>query len=442
MTVLFRMMNLRHLRERKLRTFLTLGGVAAGVALVFSISVINATLLSTFRSSIRDLAGAAEIEVAAADQGGLPADVVDEVEAVEGVERAVPALRQTTRVEGPRGAARILGLGITPEVATLVTDASGPFGRIDLEGGFGVTGTGIVLSRSVADEVGDGPLAIDAPSGIDTLEVSGIASGGAVNVLNGGKVGVMLLPTAQVTFERENRVDSIYVAVEQGREISDVERAIDEQLEGSAIVGPPGERGRGLERVFAGLGTLLSLAGTVALFVALFVVYNTMSMSLAERRREMSMAMALGATPRLLFGAFLSEALVFGAVASAMGIAGGLALAQVLVQRAAEAYRILPVTGAGALAVDWGQIAVAAAGGIGVALVGAYVPARRLFAVAPIESLRPDASYEWTASSALGISRKAGLAVAAVGITGAVSTFAVYVLFAQERWLASAGLIA
>src|SRR5918999_3107701 len=130
--VLFRTMNARHLRERKLRTFLTLGGVAAGVALVFSISVINATLLSTFRSSIRDLAGAAEIEVAAPDQGGLPSATVDEVEAVGGVERAVPALRQTTRVEGPSGAMRILVLGVTPEFSTLFPEAGSPFGRIDL----------------------------------------------------------------------------------------------------------------------------------------------------------------------------------------------------------------------------------------------------------------------------------------------------------------------
>src|SRR3712207_2653432 len=111
--------------------------------------------------------------------------------------------------------------------------------------------------------------------------------------------------------------------------------------------------------------------------------------------------MALGATPRQLFGAFLAEALVFGVLASALGILGGLALAQVLVERAADAYRILPVTGAGSLAVAWGQVAVAAAGGVGVALLGAYLPARLLFAVAPIESLPPEASYEWAATAAL-----------------------------------------
>lgn len=435
-------MNARHLRDRKLRTLLTLVGVAAGVALVFSISVINATLLTTFRSSIRDLAGAAEIEVAAADQSGLPASTVDSIEGVDGVERAVPTVRQTTRVVGAKGSARILVLGITPEVVSLFPSETSPFGELDLDGSFGLVGTGIVLSRSVAEEVGEGEVRLEVPAGRARVDVTGIATGGSIGVVNGGKVGVMLLPAAQAVFDRVGRVDSVYVVVESGREIRDVQDAIDAELRGAAIVGPPGERGRGLERVFAGLGTLLSLAGTVALFVALFVVYNTMSMSLAERRREMSMAMALGATPRQLFGAFLSEALVFGIAASAMGIAGGLALAKVLVQQAAEAYRILPVTGAGALSVGWGQIAVAAAGGIGVALIGAYVPARRLFSVAPIESLRPEAAYEWGPTSALGVSRRAGVVVGATGIGAAIASFAIYVLVSQERWLASAGLVA
>ena len=443
MLFLLRTLNLRHLREKKLRTLLTLAGVGAGVALVFSISVINATLLSSFRSSIRDLAGSADVEVAAPDQTGLPDDDVAVVASVEGVERAVPVVRQITRISGPDGSERILVLGVTPEVLSLFPSGSGPFARVDLDGGFGATGTGIVLARSVADGIGDISAArLETPSGDRLVEVTGGASGGALSVLNGGKVGIMLLPAAQAAFDHSGRVDSIYVAVDAEHEIGAVTNAVDDALEGAAIVGPPGERGAGLERVFAGLGTLLSLAGTVALFVALFVVYNTMSMSLAERRREMSTAMSMGAAPRQLFSAFLTEAGLLGLLASALGIAGGLALANVLVARALESYRILPVTGAGALVLGAGQIAVAGAGGLGVSLLGAAVPARRLFAVAPIESLRPEAAYEWSHASPLGITRRAGLAVGATGVVAALALFTVYVTVAQERWLASVGLVA
>jgi putative ABC transport system permease protein len=436
-------MNARHLREHKLRTLLTLAGVGAGVALVFSISVINATLLSSFRSSIRDLAGSADIEVAAPDQGGLPFEDVAVVAGVDGVERAVPTLRQITRVSGPSGSERILVLGVTPEVVSLFPSGEGPFSEVDLDGGFGVTGTGMILSTSVAREIGDiDAVRLETPSGDRLVEITGNAGGGALSVLNGGKVGVMLLPAAQAMFDLEGRVDSIYVAVDPAGDIADVEAGVNDALRGAAVVGPPGERGAGLERVFAGLGTLLSLAGTVALFVALFVVYNTMSMSLAERRREMSTAMAIGAAPRALFGAFVTEAAVLGLLASALGVVGGLALAKVLVGQALESYRILPVTGAGAIVVGWGQVAVAAAGGLGVSLVGAAVPARRLFAVAPIESLRPEAAYEWSHASPLGITRRAGVFVGGTGVTVAIALFVAYVTISQERWLASVGLLA
>lgn len=443
MTPLFQLMNLRHLRERKLRTLLTLGGVAAGVALVFSISVINATLLTSFRASVRDLAGSAEIEVAAADQTGLPVADVGAVEGVPGVERAVPAVRRITRVTGPSGSERILVLGVTPEILSLFPSGEGPFSEVDLDGGFGLSGTGIVLARGVAEDTGITSAArIETPSGARLVDVTGRVSGGAIGLLNGGKVGVMLLPPAQALFGLEGRVDSIYVAVDPSQDVTAVQRAIDDRLHGAAIVGPPGERGNGLERVFAGLGTLLSLAGTVALFVALFVVFNTMSMSLAERRREMSIAMAMGATPRQLFGAFLAEAFAFGVIAAGLGIIAGFVLAHVLVERALEGFRILPVTGAGTLTVRFSHVATAAIGGVLVAVVGAYVPARRLYSVAPIESLRPDAAYEWSHTAALGVRPRTGIIAGLVGIGAALAAFVLYVAAGEQRWLASAGLVA
>lgn len=130
-------LNLRHLVRRRLRTGLTVSGIAAGVALVFSISLINATLLSTFRASVRDIAGRAEIEVAATDQRGMSVDVVSQIARLEGVELVAPAVRATTMLTGP-GAdrQRTLVLGITPAFRALFPDDN-PFAQLNVEGGFG-----------------------------------------------------------------------------------------------------------------------------------------------------------------------------------------------------------------------------------------------------------------------------------------------------------------
>ena len=437
---LMRRVNLRHASRHRLRTFLTVAGVASGVALTFSISVINATLVSSFRSSVRALAGAAELEVSAADASGLPSSVVEEVEDTPGVEQAIPVLRATTKISGFEGSRRVLVVGATPEFATLVPTGLGPLGETRVS--FGGDAAGLLLGEGLARSLGvaEGDrLSVESPSGNVAVPVAGTIGGTLVDALNGGDVGVMLLPAAQELFEKEGRVDSVYVVLDPNVPIDEVERSIEQSLGGAAVVGPPGERGAGFERVFDSLGTLLSMGGTVALFVALFVVYNTMSMSLAERRREISMALAFGAGPRSVFGAFLAEALVIGSVASVLGVLGGLALARLLIERAIEALSFLPLVGAGALQVSPGAVAVGIGGGVIVSLIGAYVPARRVLGVSPIESLRPEASYEWRAPSLRGHARVFGAGIVLIAL--ALVCFVAFLLATEARWLVSIGLV-
>jgi putative ABC transport system permease protein len=440
---LVRRANLRHLARHKLRTLLTTIGVAAGVALVFSIAVINSSLLSSFRSSIKDLAGSAEIEVASADQTGIPHDFVDRILELNGVAGAVPVTRSTTTVVGPSGSERIVVLGITPEFTSLFPRGLGSLADVRISGGFS-TDRDVILARGVAESIGarrDDTIVAETPEGAARLTTSGVISGGALAVFNGGDVGIMLLQGAQKAFDRPGLVDSIYVVIEDRVSIADLAAGIDEAIGGGAIVGPPGERGAGIERVFAGLASLLSLAGTVSLFVALFVVFNTMSMSLAERRREMAMAMALGAERRQVFGAFMGEAAVFGIIASALGIGGGLVLARVLVQRAIEGYEMFPVQAGGPIVVQPSHALLAGICGVGVSLLGAYLPARRILGVAPVEGLRPDASYEWsraTTTGSNGVRVIVGIGATAIGVGAFVATGA----YPAAEWIVQVGLVA
>ena len=435
-----RRINLRHARRHRLRTLLTIAGVASGVALTFSINVINTTLVTSFRSSVRELAGDAELEVAAADASGLPAAAVETVQDTPGVDRAVPILRSTTRISGFEGTSRVLVVGATPEFTTLVPRGLGPLGemRVDVGG----DPNGLLLAEELASSLGVGAgdrVAVETPTGTEPVEVAGTVGGALVDALNGGDVGVMLLPAAQELFGKRGRVDSIYVVIEGDVSVDEAERSLEDALQGVATIGPPGERGAGFERVFDSLGTLLSMGGTVALFVALFVVYNTMSMSLAERRREISMVLAFGAPPRAVFAAFLTEALVLGVIASVLGVLSGLLLAQVLVQRATEALSFLPLAAAGSIDVSSSAVAIGVGGGVFVSLIGAYVPARRVLRVSPIESLRPEAAYEWTNTTLRirGRSFVGGLIL----LGGAVASFVAFLLAPEQRWIVSLGLV-
>ncbi len=440
---LFRRLNLRHFREKRLRTLLTISGVAAGVMLVFSIGVINATLLESVRSSVRALAGAAEIEVATADRNGIPSSTADVIARIDGVDKAVPVLRSTAELRAQGKTARPLIVGITPDFPSLFPRRGGDFGRVSITGGFGARGRGLLLADAIAARLGvrtgDG-VVVETPSGSKPLQVTGRISGPAVEVLNGGQLGVMLLEGAQRTFDRADRIDSVYVITERQASVADVQRRIEADVRVPVIVGPPGERGTGFEEQVGSVSTLTSLAGTVALLVSIFVVFNTMSMSLAERRREISMAMALGASSREMFAAFLVEAAVLGSIASALGIGAGFFLAQALIEPVVEGFPVLPITGSSPVVVPWLQILIAVVGGLVVSVAGAYVPARRVLKVAPIESLRPQASYEWEVGRPHPTFRRTLLIAIAPITLSVVAAVSYIMLFNDQPWLVNVSL--
>ncbi|HEV2757220.1 MAG TPA: FtsX-like permease family protein [Actinomycetota bacterium] len=425
-----RRVNGRHLREKRLRTLLTIGGIAAGVALVTSITVINSTLLSSVREGIRSLAGAAEIEVAAADETGLPPGAVEKIEALNGVYDAVPVTRTTARLTGPAGESDVLVLGAGPDFLSLFPEGLGEAGRVSLEGGIGESGRGLLLSEQVLERLGASmrdEVEAETPSGSVTLQVTGVVGGPGIGLLNGGDVGAMALPAAQEAFEKRGRVDSIYVIVGGGTSAAAVEPAIEEVMGGAAIVGPPGERGEAFERTLESIAALTSLAGAVSLFVALFVVYNTMSIALAERRRELSMALALGAKRSQLFAAFLAEAALLGSVASVAGTGGGILLARVLVGRSTEQFAAVGIRSTGPLAVEPWHVLLGLIAGIAVSLAGAFLPARRIMGVAPVEALRPEAGREWARNRAGALSPGATVAAGAVGVAVCVAGMALYI---------------
>ncbi|MDQ3914025.1 MAG: ABC transporter permease [Actinomycetota bacterium] len=425
-----RRVNGRHLVEKRLRTLLTIGGIAAGVALITSITVINSTLLSSVRQGIRNLAGAAEIEVASADETGLPMTAAEEIEAVDGVEDAVPVSRTTARLEGPSGASDTMVLGVGPDFLALFPEGLGDAGRVAIEGGLGPSGRGVLLSEQVLDRLGAAigdTVAAETPSGSVSIEVTGVVSGPGVTLLNGGDIGTMALPAAQAAFDKNGRVESVYVIVERDAAPGDVEAAIDEALGGAAIVGPPGERGEAFERTLESIAALTSLAGAVSLFVALFVVYNTMSIALAERRRELSMALALGARRGQLFAAFLAEAGLLGSVASVAGTAGGILLARVLVSRSVEQFAAVGIRSTGPLSVEPWHVFLGLGAGIVVSLAGAFLPARRIMGVAPVEALRPEAGREWARNRAGAMRPAATLGLGALGVVLCVAGMGLYI---------------
>ena len=388
------------------------------------------------------MAGEADLEVTARDQTGLPVSLVRTISGTEGVRRAVPLMRIRSRLATGSSSERALVLGITPEFPSVFGSEAADV--LTIRGGFGPNGDGLLITdhlrRAMGAGIGD-DVDVETPNGSSKTRLTGTLSGDLVSTLNGGRLGVMLLPAAQKTFERQGRVDSVFVFAQEGARSDRLEEVLSDEIGGAALVDTPEQLSSALEREFATLTGLTSLAGTAAIFVAIFVVYTAMSTSFLERRRQFATALAVGASDRTLMLAFLFEAAAIGAISSLVGIAAGVGLAGFLKETAVEAYRWLPATVTGPIEVTGRDVALGVISGLAVSLAAGFVPARNILSVTPLESLRRQAP--WAVGEGGRVTRNLLIAAIVGGVCAlaAVAGLVVYAVVATEFWIANVSLL-
>ena len=151
--------------------------------------------------------------------------------------------------------------------------------------------------------------------------------------------------------------------------------------------------------------------GGIALFVGSFVIFNTLSVTVAQRTRELATLRTLGASRRQVLGSVVLEALVIGVLASLIGLAAGLGLAKALESMFASMGMQLPNAGT---VFATRTVIVSLAAGIAVTLLASVVPALRATRVAPIAAVREGAILPPGR-----FARAKTLVVTAVGVAGA-----------------------
>jgi putative ABC transport system permease protein len=166
------------------------------------------------------------------------------------------------------------------------------------------------------------------------------------------------------------------------------------------------------------VGNILLGFGFVALFVSIFIIYNTFSIVLGQRTRELALLRTIGADPKQIRRSVIGESLVMGALASVAGIGGGVAIAKGI-----DALF-------GVMGVDLSEwplilaprtLIFAAATGIGVTLMAALAPARRASTVPPIAALTGRADSVGSASRKRVVT---GVALMTGGVAAAIAGLA------------------
>jgi putative ABC transport system permease protein len=402
--------SLAYARRHPLRILLAALAVALGSALLVSVEVSRESAREAFRKTALRLSGGARLQVSRGRTLGVEEAALAVVDRVPGV-RAVPVIQAAATVRGePPVAVTVLGLDFAREAALKRWGGEGP---PKLDPAVLAAGDGVVVTRPFAAARGlrpGGPLDLDTPSGPRRLRVLAVADGGLAELF-GGEVLVLPLRAAQRLFRKEGRYDRIEVATDT--DAAPGAAALRAALGPGFEVGAPAASSALLDEAMNRLEALLG-AAVIALLVGIFITYNSVSISVAERVKEIGTLRALGASRGQVLGTLLTEWGLAGLAGSAAGVGIGILLAKVFLRMTAgEVNQITRVVDVVELHVTSPPVVLGLLTGTLSAIAGALVPARRAMLIAPIELLRP-ASWTRNAAGRSGALFAAGsLAVAA-----------------------------
>ena len=392
---------LRGLWGRKLRAGLTTLAVLLGVALMAGSYVLTDTINAAFDDIFQETSKGVDVAVVPketveredGEPPGFPASLLGHVRSVDGVERAEGTIFDQISILGDDGepiqteGAPNFAAGAQPE----------PFNPFDYERGRAPrTDREVAIDSFTADrkgfEVGE-TLRVVGERGAQAYRITGVARLGEVESFGGASVAVMTLPEAQEAVGKEGKFDEISVAAKDGVSPEALKRRV-------AAVMPAGVEVRtGQENAdtqsqdtaddLGFLKTALLIFAFIALFVGAFTIFNTFSITVAQRSREFGMLRALGASRRQVLTSVVLEALLIGVVGSVLGLLAGLGVAAGIGELFKSVGIDLPNTGT---VVATRTIVVSLIVGSLVTFLAALAPAVRATRVSPMEALQESAA--------------------------------------------------
>jgi putative ABC transport system permease protein len=396
---------LKGLAGRKLRAALTSIAIVIGVAMVSGTFILTDTIKSAFSGIFTqayknaDAVITGKSAISNSNSGGpgtptLSASLLAAVQQLPQVALATGGIADTAQLVGHDG--KVISRGGAPGLAFSYTPAGARFTPLRLHSGTWPTGPNeIDIDAATAQNqhfrVGQ-TIGVLARGPVQRFRVAGTVTFAGVSSLGGATLSIFSLPTAQRIFHKQGLYDQINVAKKPGVSDAALLAAIRPLLPPDGQVRTGQSQAQQATKDTSGFlnifqDFLLAFAG-VALFVGSFVIANTLSITIAQRTRELATLRTLGATRRQVLASVLLEALVIGVIASVAGLFLGLALAKGLNSLFVSFGIDLPNNGT----VFKGRtIIVSLLVGIIVTVLAALRPALRSTRVAPISAVREGA---------------------------------------------------
>jgi putative ABC transport system permease protein len=422
----------RSMLAHKLRLFLTVTSIALGVAFLAGTLMLTDTTNKAFTQLLGGISAGTDSVVrqesafssrsgAGTSSAPLPESVLADVRSVDGVAAAEGAVNGYALLLDPDGGA-ILSTGGAPTLGYSMTTDEALRGDVQLRSGRAPAAPGevaidVTSAEGHAVALGD-RVSVLFRGPRETFTVVGTVGYGSENDLGGSTAAYFDTATAQRVLGTPGAFDEIVV-----RGAGDLDEAAvtdrvaavlpdgAEALTGTAVAR---EAADAFAESFSIVRVLFLVFAGIALFVGSFIIWNTFTMVVAQRSREIALLRAIGATRRQVLRNLLAEAALLGFGASALGVALGAAFATGLQALMGALGASMPST---SLQVLPRTVVVGLLVGTLVTVLAALVPARRATTVLPVEALR-DSAVDAAPPSRL--RRVLGACLAAGGVSAVV----------------------
>ncbi len=380
----------RGIAARPLRSALTIGSIAVGVAIVTATLIANQASGDAVRRAAQELLGNATLRVRAFDPAGFTPRGVTTLRRLPGVTAAAPVGERRLTLSTLPGADEqvfgLLALGLDPAVESLVRQPRLVSGSPLSEG----DPTGVLVAARWASEhrlgIGDQLLIVGRLPDAPALRIVGLIDDLGLGALERGEV--LLVDRAQLDASLANPtpVSAVDLVIEPGT-AGAVGAALDAQLAEPFVVETAADAAARFARAQTSFAPIAFLFGLVAMIVGAFLVANTLAMTLTERLREIGLLRAAGTTGRQVVGIFVRQGLIFGVAGSITGVVAGIGLAALMIGFLRSTRAVL-VDG---LPIGLATLLIPALLGLVVTAVASAVPAWQAAQTSPLVALRPSA---------------------------------------------------
>jgi putative ABC transport system permease protein len=388
--ILLRLISWPYARKHLLRCLLTIAGIVLGVAVFVGMHTANQSVLAAFQETIDRIAGSTQLQVSAGE-AGFEEDVLDKVRSLTEVRAAAPVIESTVSAGGSN--LLILGVDMLGDRSLRNYDLEDADSSIDDPLVFLAQPDSLIVTKTFATQKAlalNSRIPMRTMAGDQVFTVRGVMKPGGLASAFGGDLAIMDIYAAQKVFGRGRKFDRIDIALEDGVTLDAATAKLQALLGPGFQVEPPSSRGQQFEatsRIYALASNITSL---FALFIGMFIIYNTFAIAVTQRRSEIGILRALGAMRGQIRTLFLVESALTGLVGTLLGVFFGLLMARGMAGYIGglltNIYGV--AQSAGGITLDPRLVAAAIAMGLLTSLVAAVIPARSAAGVDPVKALQ------------------------------------------------------